>query len=184
MYFDVLHWAQYKTLGKPIPPIILNRTNGVVKYFRGLDAELLKTLVFHYGMTLIMVAPADFSFGRKYDNGTWDGKFSLLGKKEVDMLIPSIVGTVERTEIGVYSSPIRISRFTLASKKIKKQKQEWESLLLSFDLPTWVAIFASVVIVCQSVWHVTRIHNQISGAKPVKHQSVFRIAGVVNRLRI
>lgn len=153
--------------------------------FTGFEAKLLQMLIDNYEMTFIMLAPKDFVTGDiNEETSELTDRYLMLLRKEVDLVIPSQPGNIEREMIGTYSYPIHMVKFTLASSKIIKNQENWNSLILSFELMIWICIVVSMLCICTSLWSVMRAYNRIRGSKNLKVPGIIQISASVRQIRI
>ncbi|XP_055926547.1 glutamate receptor ionotropic, kainate 2-like isoform X1 [Argiope bruennichi] len=81
---------------------------------------------------------ADESYGKKYDNGTWDGMIGEVINREVDLAIGDLTITQEREEFVDFTMPFMNLGISILFKKPTKSNPKLFSFLAPFSFEVWV----------------------------------------------
>jgi len=165
-------WIEHEEQNRPIEPFMIDQSNRVSKYFNGPESRLLTLLVNRYQMRFQMKAPRDFQYGgNSFPNGSYPGKFGMLQRGEVDMLIGAVAMSSERSKLGSYSPAITTVKFTLVSLK-DDIVHNWDAALRPFPKLAWCILGLSIVVVAPVTWFVTKKHRKLTNIENTKNESI------------
>jgi len=146
----------------------------------GLEGQLLRYLVTEYQMKLTLIAPPDMEYGLKNGHGNWTGKFGLLMRGEVDLVIGMIPGNYKRLEVGNYLASLFNSRFLLISRKPPSQVS-WTAPLHPFPYTIWAFLGGSIATFSILVWWITNVFGNLNQTSPNPNRKAYRL-GILSQV--
>lgn len=80
----------------------------------------------------------DKNYGKKHENGTWDGMIGEVINREVDLAIADLTITLEREEVVDFTMPFMNLGISILFKKPIKSSPKLFSFLAPFSFEVWV----------------------------------------------
>nr|QRF71025.1 ionotropic receptor [Semiothisa cinerearia] len=121
-------------------------------YCIDLIARLSETMGFDYEI----VTPKSGGFGRKLDNGTWDGVVGDLMLGETDMAVGALTMTAEREEVIDFVPPYFEQTGILIVIRKPTRKTSLFKFMTVLRTEVWVSIVAALVCTALMIWLLDR----------------------------
>ncbi|KAL3878269.1 hypothetical protein ACJMK2_030634 [Sinanodonta woodiana] len=118
--------------------------------------EVAKFIGFDYRIELVH----DNMFGKKMENGSWNGMIGELLDNKADLAVAPLTITMEREKEVHFSKPFMNVGISIMIKKPEKKKPGVFSFMQPFTLELWLAIVISYFVVGAVVFLVCRISHE------------------------
>uniref|UniRef100_A0A061QLI4 Glutamate receptor 1 n=1 Tax=Cupiennius salei TaxID=6928 RepID=A0A061QLI4_CUPSA len=106
--------------------------------FEGFCVDLIQEICSRLKCNYVYRLVGDDSYGKRHENGTWNGMIGEVINREVDLAIADLTITHEREEVVDFTMPFMNLGISILFKKPTKSSPKLFSFLAPFSFEVWV----------------------------------------------